>query len=109
MPVIKLDDLVDVIIEKYSEKYNFKKGSIEKNIIGLRPGEKMYEELMTETEAAFAFETDNMLIIPPQLEMPNLHFNVSDYPNAKTCTFSRYSSRDVKPISKEEIKRLFFP
>lgn len=108
MPVIKLDDLVDVIIEKYAEKYNIKKDSIKKNTIGLRPGEKMYEELMTETEAAFAFETDNMLIIPPQLEMPSLNFSVSDYPNARLCTFSRYSSRDIKPISKEEINRLLF-
>ena len=59
---------------------------------------------MTETEAAVAFETDNMLIIPPQLEMPSLNFSVSDYPNARPCTFSGYSSRDVKPISKEEIR-----
>jgi UDP-N-acetylglucosamine 4,6-dehydratase len=109
MPVIKLGDLVDVIIEKYAEKYNHKIASIEKKTIGLRPGEKMYEELMTETEAAFAFETDDMLIIPPQLEMPSLNFSVSDYPNARPCAISRYSSRDVKPISKEEIKRLFFP
>jgi len=108
MPVIKLGDLADVIIETYSEKYNIKKEIINKNIIGLRPGEKMYEELMTETEASAAFETETMLIIPPQLEIPNLIFIVSDYPNTKPCNFNRYSSREVKPISKEEIKRLLF-
>jgi UDP-N-acetylglucosamine 4,6-dehydratase/5-epimerase len=108
MPVLRLGDLVDVIIETYAEKYHYKKESIEKKVTGLRPGEKMYEELMTETEAALAFETEDMLIIPPQLEIPSINFNVSDYPNARPCTLNRYSSRDIKPISKEEIKRLLF-
>ncbi|MBE3122259.1 MAG: polysaccharide biosynthesis protein [Thermoplasmata archaeon] len=108
MPVVRLGDLVDVIIEAYAEKYHHKKETIEKRIIGLRPGEKMFEELMTESEAAVGFETDDMLIIPPQLEMPSLSFGISDYPNARHCSLGRYSSRDVKPISKEEIKRLLF-
>lgn len=108
MPVVRLGDLVDVIIETYSEKYHCKKESIEKRTIGLRPGEKMFEELMTESESAVGFETDDMLIIPPQLQMPSLSYNISDYPNARHCTINRYSSRDIKPISKEEIKRLLF-
>jgi len=108
MPVVRLGDLVDVIIETYAEKYHYKKESIEKRTIGLRPGEKMFEELMTESEAAIGFETDDMLIIPPQLEMPSLNYEISDYPNARHCTMDRYSSRDIKPIQKEEIKRLLF-
>lgn len=108
MPVVRLGDLVDVIVETYAEKYHYKKENIEKRVIGLRPGEKMYEELMTESEAALAFETDDMLIIPPQIEMPSISYGISDYPNARPCKLSRYSSRDIKPISKEEIKRLLF-
>lgn len=108
MPVVRLGDLVDVIIERYTEKYHYKKESIQKRIIGLRPGEKMFEELMTESEAAVAFETDDMLIIPPQLVMPSINYTVSEYPAAQPCTINRYSSRDLKPISKEEIKRLLF-
>ena len=109
MPVVRLGDLVDVSIETYAEKYHHKEETIEKRIIGLRPGEKMFEELMTESEAAVGFETDDMLIIPPQLEMPSLSFAISDYPNARHCSLGRYSSRDAKPISKEEIKKLLFP
>ena len=108
MPVVRLEDLVDVIIETYAEKYNIKKDSIAKKIIGLRPGEKMYEELVTETEAAFAYETDDMLIIPPQIEMPSIHYTTSDYPNARQSSFTRYSSKDVKPLSKEDIRQLLF-
>jgi UDP-N-acetylglucosamine 4,6-dehydratase len=109
MPVLKLGDLVDVIIDTYAEKFHYKKDQIEKRIVGLRAGEKMFEELMTETEAAQAYETDDMLIIPPQLEMPSISFSVSEYPNARPCTLKGYSSRDVTPLSKERIKHLLFP
>ncbi|MBN1280615.1 MAG: polysaccharide biosynthesis protein [Candidatus Thermoplasmatota archaeon] len=109
MPVVKLGDLVDVIIETYAEKYHYKKDSITTHTIGLRSGEKMYEELMTESEAAAAFETDDMLIIPPQIQMPSINYSVSDYPEARPCSLSRYSSRDITPLSKQEITRLLFP
>ncbi len=108
MPVVRLGDLVDVIIETYAQKYHCKKETIEKRIIGLRPGEKMFEELMTETEASAAYETDDLLIIPPQHEMPSISYSVSDYPNACVCSLRGYSSRDITPISKEEIKALLF-
>ena len=108
MPVIKLGDLVDTIIEKYSKKYGIKKENIKKKIVGLRAGEKMFEELMTETEAKVAFETDKMLIIPPQLEIPSIKFDISDYQNAKYSKLNRYISRDVKLLSKEEIRKLLF-
>jgi len=108
MPVVKLGDLAEVVIEEYAEKYGYKKWQIKKKVIGLRPGEKMFEELMTETEAAMAFETEEMLIIPPQLELPVIQFDVTDYPSAQVCKLKRYISRDVQPLSKEEIKKLLF-
>ena len=108
MPVVRLDDLADVILDKYTKKYGYKKQQIKKKIIGLRPGEKMFEELMIESEAEMAFETDDMLIIPPQLVLPNIKFKVSDYKNAKHSKLKRYVSRDVKPLSKEKIITLLF-
>jgi len=108
MPVIKLEDLADVAIEIYAKKYGYAPDDIEKKVIGLRPGEKMFEELMTKTEAEKAFETDEMLIIPPQVDIPDIRPNVSDYKNARVSKLKRYVSRDAKPLSKKEIKKLFF-
>ena len=108
MPVVKLEDLVDVVVEEYANKYDHNKESIKRKTIGLRPGEKKFEELMTETEAEIAFENEEMLIVPPQLEVPNIEFEVSDYQNAKYSKLTRYISRDVQPLSKEEIKKLLF-
>jgi len=108
MPVVKLEDLADVAMETYAQKYGYKTSEMEKKIIGLRPGEKMFEELMTEKEAEKAFETDDMLIIPPEVEIPDIKPDISDYKNARICKLKRYISRDVKPLSKKEIKKLFF-
>jgi FlaA1/EpsC-like NDP-sugar epimerase len=108
MPVVKMGDLIDVAIEFYAQKYGYKKETIKKTIIGPRPGEKKYEELLTESETRKVFETEDMLIIPPQIEFPDMKYEPSDYPNAHISTFNRYTSREIQPLSKEEIKTLMF-
>ncbi len=108
MPVIRLGDLSEVAIDIYSNKYGYKKSDIKKVIIGPRPGEKLFEELMTETEAKNAFETDDMIIVPPQVEIPGTEFHIPDYTHARKSKLKRYISKDVKPLSKEKIKKFLF-
>ncbi|MDQ0492663.1 UDP-N-acetylglucosamine 4,6-dehydratase family protein [Paenibacillus brasilensis] len=64
MPVVRIGDLADALIKVFSEKFNVK-NKVEVQQIGLRPGEKMFEELMTEDERLNAIETEQMYIIPP--------------------------------------------
>ena len=109
MPVIKIGDLVEIIIDYYTQKYELKKETIKKIIIGPRPGEKKYEELLTESEATKVFETQDMLIIPPQIEFPDMQYKSSDYHQAQISTYNKYTSREISPLSKEEIKTLLFP
>jgi FlaA1/EpsC-like NDP-sugar epimerase len=106
MPVVKLEDLADAIIEKNTTKYDYKREEIKKKIIGPRPGEKTYEELMTETEAKKALETEDMFIIPPQVDLPNIEFNASDYPNAKYTKSAQCTSKGAKPLPKKDIEKL---
>ncbi|UCH72433.1 MAG: SDR family NAD(P)-dependent oxidoreductase [Thermoplasmatales archaeon] len=108
MPAVNLGDLADVAINFYSKKYGFEPKKIEKKIIGPRSGEKMFEELMTETEAKKAFETNDMLIIPPHVELPNVKFKLLDYHGAFHSKLKRYTSKDVKHLSKKEIEKMLF-
>ncbi|URM33458.1 polysaccharide biosynthesis protein [Cytobacillus firmus] len=85
MPVIKLNDLVEILIEEVTEKYSLNK-NIEVKQIGLRPGEKMYEELMTEDEIRIALETKNMYIIKTPYT-GNKNYNDA-YPIKKTPVVS---------------------
>jgi FlaA1/EpsC-like NDP-sugar epimerase len=114
MPVIKLGDLSDVVIENYAKKYGYKTSEIKKISIGPRPGEKMFEELMTESESDKALETEDMFIIPPQREVSDINYGTTNYQNSKIYFFAKqskskgYKSNDVTPISKKEINRLLF-
>jgi len=107
MPVVKLGDLTDIVIKKYAEKYKCKTTDIKKEFIGPRPGEKKFEELMTETEAEKAFETKDMLIILPEAEF-GINLKTLYHKNAQKSKLKRYASRDAKPLSKEEINKLLF-
>lgn len=106
MPVVRLGDLTEVIIDKYSGLYGYNKDEIHTKIIGNRAGEKLFEELMTLSESEIAFETKDMLIIPPQLELENIRYDVKDYPNASKCKLNRYVSKDIRPLSEKKIKKL---
>jgi FlaA1/EpsC-like NDP-sugar epimerase len=63
MPIVKLGDLVEVMVEETTKKYGIAH-TVDVREIGLRPGEKRYEELMTDDEAHVALETPEMYIIP---------------------------------------------
>lgn len=99
MPVICLKDLAEVIIESICDKYNIDSKSIKVKKIGLRPGEKMFEELMSEDEASKALELNDMYIIP-------FLYNGNSYPEAKKVITNNYSSQNSKVLGKNEIRNL---
>ena len=100
MPVVNLKDLAEVVIEETRKKYNLPwDEEIKIETIGLRPGEKMYEELMTKEEAMRAEELDEMFRIYPF---------VQSYPKVNLNNISEYStdSSKAKALSKEELRQL---
>lgn len=99
MPVIKLQELAEVVIEDVCSKYGLDQSSVTIKKIGLRPGEKMYEELMSEDESTKALELNDMYIIRPP-------YNEHVYSNIKSTEISNYSSQGEKNLSKAEIRNL---
>ncbi|MHA7579390.1 UDP-N-acetylglucosamine 4,6-dehydratase family protein [Paenibacillus vandeheii] len=82
MPVIRIGKLAEAVIEIVSKKYDIDK-SIGIKCVGLRPGEKRYEELMTLDEQLIAIENEEMFIIPSLIKGNNsvkesVAFNDSD-------------------------------
>lgn len=91
MPVIRLGDLANVLINEATQQ-------VTTEYIGLKAGEKMYEELMTYEESIHAWEFADMFVIPTDTDIV--------YPNAIKAEKSTYSSADQKVLSKEHLYQL---
>jgi len=107
MPAVRLKDLVDVVIEETAPKYKFNPKDIEIKIIGLKSGEKYYEELMTEEEVTRALETKDMFIVFPQLkELINKEYFRKL--GATEVHSSDYNSHKMPLLNKDEIKKVLY-
>jgi len=106
MPVFKLGDLVKIAIEEIAPKYNIIASSIKQKIIGIRPGEKLYEDLMTEEEAKYALETKDLFIVIPPIQLPYFNIKPPKYKDAIQTKTKAYSSKLTDALSKEELKKL---
>jgi FlaA1/EpsC-like NDP-sugar epimerase len=101
MPVVKLGDLAKVMIEHLAPRYGYKPEEIQIDTIGIRNGEKIYEHLMNEEEARYAYETEDMFAVLPQ----QLFFDYF-FKGIVKAEQKRYASDDAKVLSFSEIKNL---
>lgn len=95
MPIVQLIDLAKIIVENSAQKLGIDPTSIIIEEIGMRPGEKMYEELMTEAESDHALETEEMFIV--QSAFIDKHI----YQGTKPAKKESYSSHGKIPVSRE--------
>lgn len=103
MPVVTTIDLIEVLIENLGPRYGRKNIEIEE--VGIKPGEKSYEELITEEEATRTLETEDAYIILPQIKRV-LDIDYSKYYSGAPPKHIIRTSRDAVPLSKNEIKAL---
>jgi len=97
---LRIIDLAQAMIEELAPMYGFKPESIQTEEIGMRAGEKLHEELMTEEEAGRSFESGGLYVVLPP------HVAVRGYLDFKPAKLTRYTSKDVKFLTKEELKEL---
>lgn len=104
MPVLRIADLAKAMIEILSESYGYKTNDISINIIGSKPGEKLYEELMSDEETRRAVELDQYFSVLPAFR--GLHSNVDyKYNNIiNDIVDDPYVSSEAKLMTKDEIK-----
>jgi UDP-N-acetylglucosamine 4,6-dehydratase len=100
MKAFRLGDLVAVILDGIAPRLNIAKESVELNVIGLVPGEKLHEDLINDAESSRICELDDMYVVLPDNE---------SYPrlaNMRSVSLPRYTSRDVELISRGEIEEI---
>lgn len=93
MPSMKIIDLADAIVL-----------GIERKIIGIRPGEKLHEALLTEEETRHAQEFDNYFVIEPEFPF----WRREGFEGGKPLPegFKYTSDSNSWWLTKEELKRM---
>ncbi len=100
MPVLRIGDLAQAIVDISGRSIAIKS-------IGLRPGEKMYEELMSEEESVRALETEDLFIILPYHQQAQKE--IKQYSGAQLACHGAYSSDDAPLMNIAKIKAILEP
>ena len=105
MPVIRIEDLAKSMIEVLAPKFGFAPKKIKIIEIGEQPGEKLYEELMSDEESRRALELKDFFIILPAFRgiYQNIKYTYRDVVNLKIK--KAYSSQNEKPLNFNDIKK----
>lgn len=98
MPGVKITDLADVIIEQVGNE------KTEKEMIGIRPGEKMYEVLVSRNESPRTVEDGDYYVILP--DEYHKDFDRDKYKDKKPIEFEEYNSINTHQLNKEQILEL---
>jgi len=102
MPLLYLNDLFDAMKEILAPRYGFKPNQIKTTHIGIRPGEKLTEYLLTDFEMEHVLETKDFFILPSLFES----ISKSKYLGAKKSNNLRKYFETIEPIDIKEIKKM---
>jgi FlaA1/EpsC-like NDP-sugar epimerase len=105
MEAIAIIDLAHAMIELLAPHYNRQPSSIEIDMIGAKPGEKLYEELMSQEEVARSLEIEDMFVVLPAAR--SIYRNIEyTYPGELKTVARPYISSEEPLLSKDNIKEL---
>ena len=81
MPVARIEDIARVLIDEVAPAVGRNPDDIAIDIVGPRPGEKMYEELVSDEEVRRTFEIGDMFSVVPAFRniYDNINFEYEDY------------------------------
>jgi FlaA1/EpsC-like NDP-sugar epimerase len=104
MPVIKIANLATAMIEEIAPQYGKTTTEIEITEIGTKPGEKLYEELMSDEETRRTIELEQFFSVLPAFRgiYHKIDYNYST--TVTTTVTDPYISKQQKPLTVPEIK-----
>jgi FlaA1/EpsC-like NDP-sugar epimerase len=103
MPVINIIDLAEVMIEYLAPKKGLTPDQIEMKVIGAKPGEKLYEELMNIEETRRSIELEDYYVVMPAFR--NVYKNIEYLYTGEISSqvVNPFISSDIKPMSKRDL------
>lgn len=107
MPTVLIKDLIEIVIEEYAPVVGKNSKEINIEIIGIRMGEKINEELISSVEFGTCYETEDMYIIYPNVffEHDNDYLKKNGNKIDLNENFS-YGTKNAIPLKKHEIKSM---
>jgi FlaA1/EpsC-like NDP-sugar epimerase len=97
MKAIKIEGLARVMIEKLAPTFGHRAEDIELKVIGVKPGEKMYEELLSQEETRRTLELTDYFVVLPAFK--NLYRNIEyTYRNIISEAVSEPYNSDNDPL-----------
>jgi len=106
MPVVRIKDLAVVMVEELAPRCGLNPKEVDIWLMGAKPGEKLYEELLSEEETRRAVELDNYFSVTPAFT--SVYQEISyDYPGVKKegNVARAYNSLTEKPMKIGELKK----
>ncbi len=105
MPVVKIPDLAEVMIDILAPKYGYKPSEIKTIEIGAKPGEKFYEELMSEEEVTRSMELKDMFVITPAFKSIYQSINYKYPETVSSKVHESYISAAKNAMENDELKQ----
>jgi FlaA1/EpsC-like NDP-sugar epimerase len=104
MPIARIADLALVMIEELAPRYGHDPAKIEVRVIGSKPGEKLYEELMNDEETRRTIELKDYFVVKPAFSnvYENVDYHYEDM--LRTGVDNPYNSSIEKPMNREELR-----
>lgn len=104
MPVIRIKDLAQIMIQELAPAFRHDPSKIEIVTIGTKPGEKMYEELMSIEESRRAVELPRYFAVLPAFR--GIYRDIDyTYPEVISTEVSNpYISADEPPLNQDELQ-----
>lgn len=107
MPVARIKDIADVMIEELAGRYGYSPADIKTEVIGVKPGEKLYEELMSDEETRRSIELNSYFSVLPAFRglYTTIDYNYSGIVDEDVT--NPYISSEQAALTHEELTSFF--
>jgi FlaA1/EpsC-like NDP-sugar epimerase len=105
MPVVRIVDLARAMIDLLAPGFGVDPGEIEISFIGAKPGEKLYEELMSQEETTRSLELEEMFVTLPAFRMMYRHVEHVYAGMVRESVDRPYISESEEAMTLEDVKQ----